>query len=74
MFDQLMWGMHGGWWVFWIGAIIVTALVIMRSSASQPSDLLPPSPLEVLQGRYAAGDISTDEYEERKAKLEQDLL
>jgi putative membrane protein len=30
------------------------------------------TPLELLQRRYAAGTISSAEYEERKAKLERD--
>lgn len=30
------------------------------------------SPLEILQRRYAAGEISDKEYEERKTKLERD--
>jgi putative membrane protein len=30
------------------------------------------TPLEILQRRYAAGEVSTTEYEERKAKLDRD--
>ena len=30
------------------------------------------TPLEVLQRRYASGEVSTAEYEERKAKLDRD--
>jgi putative membrane protein len=30
------------------------------------------TPLAILQRRYAAGEISSDEHEERKAKLERD--
>lgn len=30
------------------------------------------TPLEVLQRRYAAGEISTEEYDEHKARLERD--
>lgn len=73
MLDQVMWGMHGGWWVFWMTAIIVGSLFVIRSSTNQSIDIGRPSPLEILQGRYADGDISTEEYEERKAQLEQDL-
>ncbi|MFN0087160.1 MAG: SHOCT domain-containing protein [Blastocatellia bacterium] len=29
-------------------------------------------PLKILQRRYAAGEISTEEYEERKSGLERD--
>jgi putative membrane protein len=31
------------------------------------------SPLQLLQRRYAAGEITSDEYEERRAKLMRDL-
>lgn len=31
------------------------------------------TPLEILKRRYAAGEIATAEYEERKAKLESDI-
>lgn len=30
------------------------------------------TPLEVLQRRYAAGEVTTEAYEERKTKLERD--
>ena len=30
-------------------------------------------PLGILQRRYAAGEITTAEYEERKTRIEQDL-
>lgn len=30
------------------------------------------TPLELLQRRYAAGEITSDEYEERKTRLERD--
>lgn len=73
MFNHWMWGMHWGWWLFWIAVIIVVVLAVIRSQSSRPSDDdLPSSPLEILQRRYASGDLSTEEYEERKARLERD--
>lgn len=74
MFDEWMWGMHGGWWIFWIAFIIVAVVYVMRSQTSQSPNASAASPLEILQRRYASGDISTEEYEERKARLERDLL
>lgn len=59
------WGMHIFWWLFWIAVIVVLFLPITLVSRGRRRE----TPLEVLQRRYAAGEISTEEYEERKAKL-----
>ena len=63
------WGMHMFWWLFWIVLIVLffgLATPVPRSRAKQ-------TPLEILQRRYAAGEISTAEYEERKEKLTRDM-
>ena len=65
----LFWGMHMFWWLFWIVLIVLffgLATPVPRSRARQ-------TPLEILQRRYAAGEISTAEYEERKEKLTRDM-
>jgi putative membrane protein len=59
------WGMHAFWWLFWIVVIVVLFSPITPVSRGRRRE----TPLEVLQRRYAAGEISTEEYEERKAKL-----
>lgn len=59
------WGMHIFWWLFWIAVIVVLFSPLTPISRRRRRE----TPLEVLQRRYAAGDISTEEYEERKAKL-----
>lgn len=61
-------GMHALWWLFWIALIVVFFALIEPVPRSRRRV----SPLEVLQRRYAAGDISDKEYEERKAKLNRD--
>lgn len=76
MFDgtHMMWGMHWLWWIIWILLIGGLAWVLVRSQRKDSG--APPSresPLEVLQRRYAEGELSTDEYEERKERLERDL-
>lgn len=62
-------GMHLLWWLFWIALIVVLAgyfVPVPRHKARE-------TPLQVLQRRYAAGEISTKEYEERKERLEREV-
>lgn len=78
MFDgtHFMWGMHWAGWIVWILVIVGVVWLLTRS---QPDRVAPPAstpthetPLEVLQRRYAEGELSTEEYEERKQHLERD--
>ena len=59
------WGMHVFWWLFWIAVVVVLFLPLTPVSRGRRRE----TPLEVLLRRYAAGEISTEEYEERKTKL-----
>ena len=61
-FSHHFWGMHPFWWLFWI---IVLAALLMWGSPLRRSD----SPLELLRRRYAAGEISDEEYRHRVALL-----
>ncbi len=63
--SQSFWGMHFFWWLFWIVGIVVFVSLLSPVPRSRRRE----TPLEVLQRRYAAGEISTEEYEKRKAKL-----
>lgn len=65
--DWGFWGMHVFWWLFWIAV-----MVVLFTSLSPISRRQSERPLETLQRRYAAGKITTQEYEERKAVLERD--
>jgi putative membrane protein len=77
------WGMHGdigtGWWIvmmfgmvlFW-AAVIVGILWFVRGSARGSTTWQPErvqTPLEILDRRFAAGEISADEYDERRQVL-----
>jgi putative membrane protein len=64
-------GMHMFWWMFWIGAFVFgTSLFepVRRSQSRQYKS----SPLEILQKRYANGEVSDEEYEKKKSRLERD--
>jgi putative membrane protein len=61
------WGMHLYWWFFWIllWVLFFSFMTPMRRTTYR--EML--SPLRLLQRKYAAGEITSEEYEERWAKL-----
>ena len=81
---MVVWYMHGagwGWWIlmtigmvaFW-AAIIYLVVWLVRGTRSardqQPMNTSSETPLEILKRRLAAGEISVDEYNEKRAALE----
>ena len=80
-----MMGSHGmnfgmSWaWVFWVllilGAVVVGAVVMKAftggRSAHPPGEDHRPRPRDILDERYARGELSTDEYRERLQNLDQ---
>lgn len=63
-------GMHLFWWLFWVGLIVtafstVTPVPKGQAKAGRRA-------LDILRRRYAAGQVTTEEYERRKAVLERD--
>lgn len=66
-----MGGMHWIWWLFWlalIGTIVFYGWGRPDDRRRGPRE----SPHEVLKRRLANGDISAQEYEQRKALLDRD--
>ena len=80
---ETIWADMGWWWIFPI-AMIVLCVFMMRgrmgcmtgwstyrrftsAHAISPSD----SPREILDKRYALGEINQEEYEEKRRNLEQ---
>jgi putative membrane protein len=76
------WWMGAGWmmllWVAIIGVGVWAIYRLTRSSQHQqptPHPLpdprpRPESPLEILDRRFASGDLDVDEYSDRRARLE----
>jgi putative membrane protein len=64
-------GMHMIWWVFWV-MLIVSFFVFLEAEPKHKAKRRREKPLDTLKRRYAAGEISTEEYQERKAVLEAD--
>ena len=62
------WGMHVFWWLFWF--LIISAFFSLLTPV--PRHKARETPLQILQRRYAAGEITTEEYEDRKQRLERD--
>lgn len=67
--------MGGGWFMPWGWIIILAALIVLVYWAvgkdRRGPDVSDASALEILRKRYARGEISEDEYRERKKALEQ---
>ena len=71
----------GGWLVmvammvvFWgaIAWVIVTLIRHGSSRAAQPVDRAPSGPLQILDERFARGEIDDEEYQRRRALLRGD--
>jgi putative membrane protein len=72
MYEGGSWfGMHVFWWIFWVIVIVAVVYLFLRASGDT-RQAQRESPHEVLRRRYAAGELSTPEYEERKAVLDRD--
>ena len=64
------WGMNMIWWFAWIIMIFwIFALPYDIPGQRRKKD----SPLDILRKRFAAGEIQTEEYNEKKKILETDL-
>ena len=70
------WGMHGnagaGWWILmvllmvgFLGTLIVGGAYLLRRDAGERDE----SPMAILDRRFAEGEISVEEYRERRKIL-----
>lgn len=61
-------------WLFWIAvlALIVWGVyrIVAGGAAASPTASPRETPEETLRRRYAEGEITTEEYEERRGRLE----
>ncbi len=71
----MMWGhhwMYGGFvWIFWLAVIIGVFFLIRWLVRSGGPGAQPPkeSAMEILKKRYASGEISKEEFEQKKKDL-----
>ena len=68
--DWSFFGMHFVWWFIWIALIMgaFTTYTPIPKAHLRTGELA----LDILRRRYAAGLVSTEEYERRKEVLERD--
>ncbi|MEP7231973.1 MAG: SHOCT domain-containing protein [Ginsengibacter sp.] len=64
------WGMHLIWWFIWIFFLIWIFVTPWDVPGQKKKN---DSPLDVLQRRFASGQITKEQYLEQKAILENDL-
>lgn len=64
-------GMHGLWWLFWL---VIVGVLLFYGWGRRGKDrrLALETPLEVLKRRLATGEITPEQYDERKAVIERD--
>ena len=66
IYNGHFWGMHWVWWIFWILVIIwifATPYDIPGQRTKRDT------PLDILQKRFAKGEITKEEYKESKKIL-----
>lgn len=60
-------------WIVWILVIIVLVWQFMKAGTfGNTRNTKPESPLEILKRKYANGEITAEEYEQKKKILEND--
>jgi putative membrane protein len=58
------------WWILIIAVVVVLIRMLMKNSTGNPpAEKHNESPLEILKWRYASGEITKEEFEERKKNL-----
>lgn len=70
MYNSSYWGMGIIWWFVWIVLLFwIFALPYNIPGQRYKKD----SPLDILQKRFASGQLTIEEYQEKKKILESDL-
>ncbi|MCB2229899.1 SHOCT domain-containing protein [bacterium] len=58
--------------LFWVAIIAVVVVVVkLLSDSTRNRDTKSKTPLQIIEDRYAAGEITRDEFEEKKRDLAQ---
>ena len=69
------WGLFGGgmglWGLLWMGILIAVPFYLVYSLLNSDGESNDNRPLAVLRERYARGELTDEEYEQRRKQLEQ---
>jgi putative membrane protein len=69
-YNNSYWGMNMIWWVLWI----ILIFWIFATPYNIPGQRMKnDSPLDILRKRFASGEITNEEYQDRKKILEHDI-
>jgi putative membrane protein len=69
-YSNSYWGMNFIWWIIWM----IMIFWIFATPYNIPGQRTKKdSPLDILQKRFASGQINNEEYQEKKKILENDL-
>jgi putative membrane protein len=69
-YQNYYWGMSFVWWIVWMGLLLwIFAIPYDIPGQRRRKD----SPLDILQKRFAGGQISANEYNEKRKILENDM-
>lgn len=73
MYHDNYWNMLG-MWIIWLPIVILCIVLFSRllNNTNKSKTFEREAPLDILKKRYASGEISTEEYEERKKVLAND--
>ena len=61
------WGMHLIWWIIWLFLLFWIFAMPYNIPGQR---MMKDSPLDILQKRFALGEITNEEYQEKKKILE----
>lgn len=69
-YNNYYWGMHFGWWFIWVIMLFwIFATPYDIPGQRRKKD----SPFDILRKRLASGQITNDEYQEKRKILENDM-
>lgn len=69
-FDMNDWNMHGFGWLFWLIVIALLIWFIVSFLSGRNRNISNESALDILKKRFARGEITKEEFEEKKKALE----
>jgi putative membrane protein len=70
IYESYYWGMNYIWWIIWV-VILIWIFAIPYDIPGQRKRR--DTPLDILQKRFASGQITNTEYQEKKKILSHDL-